>query len=394
VDALPVPLFETVTRVRRMIHQNPELSHQEIQTTALLRAELERAGLRNIKPIAETGLVADVGDPTGPRVAVRADLDALPVDEQTGLAYSSRRPGVMHACGHDAHAAMLLGVAVAAQQLERELPGTLRLIFQPAEESEPLGARAVVGNGLLDGVAAAVALHVSPDLDTGTVGLRSGPSMACADEFTIEITGTGGHAGWPHAGRDAIPAAATVIGAIQTIVSRRTDPRSPLVVHIGTITGGRSGNTIADRAELHGTIRALRESDREMVRAALTDLVAGICQAAGVQGTVRVIPGEPVLDNDDGVIRAFHAAAAEAPANPLACEIPEATMNSEDFAFYCEAVPSAIAWLGVRDPAAGAAHPLHHPGFRVDERALPLGVDLLLSTACRLLRDHARPVAL
>jgi amidohydrolase len=390
VNGLPASLLETVTRVRRKIHRNPELSHQEIETTALLRVELERAGLRDIRPIAETGLVTDVGNPTGPRVAVRADLDALPLDEQTGLGCSSRRRGVMHACGHDAHAAMLLGVAVAAKQRERELPGTLRLIFQPAEESEPLGARCVVDKGLLDGVAAAVALHVSPDLDTGTVGLRSGASMACADEFTIEIAGTGGHAGWPHAGRDAITAAATVIGAIQTIVSRRSDPRSPLIVHVGTVTGGRSGNTIADRVEMHGTIRALRESDREMARAALSALVEGICQAAGVRGAVMVLPGEPVLHNDAGVMRAFREAASETPVNAQVCQLPEATMNSEDFAFYSQAVPSGMAWLGVRDPAAGAAHPLHHPGFRLDERALPLGVGLLLSTACRLLHDHAR----
>ena len=386
MTALPTSLFETVTRVRRLIHQNPELSHQEIETTALLRAELERAGLRGIRPVAETGLVADVGDPTGPRVAVRADLDALPGEEQTGLLYSSRRPGVMHACGHDAHAAMLLGVALAAKQRERDLPGTLRLIFQPAEESEPLGARCVVAKGLLDDVTAAVALHVSPDLDTGTVGLLSGPAMASSDEFTIEITGTGGHAGWPHGGRDAITAAATVVGALQTIVSRRTDPRSPLVVHVGTIAGGRSGNMIADRVQMEGTIRALRENDRQAARAALTALVDGICQATGVQGAVRLIPGEPVLHNDAEVIRAFRAAAGETPVNTRVCDLTEATMNSEDFAFYGQAVPAGMAWLGVRDRDAGTAYPLHHPGFRVDERALRVGVELLLSTACRLLR--------
>jgi amidohydrolase len=389
-DALPASLFETVTRVRRLIHQNPELSNQEIETPALLRAELERAGLRGIRPVAKTGMVADVGSPAGPRVAVRADLDALPVQEQTGLSYTSQRPGIMHACGHDAHAAILLGLALAAKRRERELPGTLRLIFQPAEESEPLGARQVVNAGLLDDVSAAIALHVSPDLDVGTVGLCSGPAMACSDEFTIDIAGTGGHAGWPHLGRDAITAAATVIGAMQTIVSRRADPRSPLVVHVGKVAGGRSGNVIADQVRMDGTIRALREDDRQMARAELTTLVDGICRAAGVHGTVSLRPGEPVLHNDARVMQAFREAAADMPVKAQVCELAQATMNSEDFAFYSQAVPSGMAWLGVRDTAADLAHPLHHPGFRLDERALRIGVELLLCTGWRLLRGHAR----
>jgi len=372
--------------LRRDLHRWPELSGNEYKSRARIADELNEIGLTDVRQIAGTGLAVDVvGDPAGPCVVVRADMDALPIAEQSGLPFSSDVPGVMHACGHDAHSAMGFGAAsLAAASLAAAgpdaLPGTLRFVFQPAEEAEPLGGRRVVSEGHLDDVAAAVALHVDPNLETGAVGLRSGPSMASSDEFTITVQGQGGHAGWPHEAVDAIAAAAAIVGELQKVVSRRVDPRAPVALHIGRIEGGSASNVVAESVTMAGTIRALSTDARDTVRRLLGEVSDSTARACGARATVELVVGEPVLDNDPAVIAAFAAAARPGTVHRLA----HATMNSEDFAFYTERVPAAMAWIGV----GGEGHaPLHHPRFTLDEAVLPIGATLLFAAACALLAD-------
>lgn len=381
---LPAALIEHLAGVRRDLHRHPELSNQEVETTARLRRELESAGVERVRPIGDTGLVVDIpGRAAEPVVVVRGDIDALPVQEQTEVPFRSAVPNVMHACGHDVHATIALGVALTAAARGEALPGTLRVVFQPAEETEPLGGRAVVAGGHLDGVAAAVALHVDPEREVGRVGLLGGPAMASSDLFTIEVTGRPSHAGWPHAGADAIAAAASVVTAVHQLVSRRVDPRTPATVNIGVIEGGQASNIVADAVRLEGVVRTLDEETRDLLGRALGEVVEHGCALHGAMGRLDLIKGEPVLHNDPRVIEAF-AAAAEAGGELAIDRLEQPTMNSEDFAFYTERVPAAMAWIGVRNEERGFVHALHHPRFGVDEAVIPLGVRLLLGAAERL----------
>jgi amidohydrolase len=390
VEETAESVLERVVGVRRAIHQCPELSNRETQTTARLRSELARAGLIDVHPLSDTGLVVDVpGASPGPIVAVRGDLDALPISEESEDPYASEVPGVMHACGHDVHAATVLGVALAAVRLRSLYHGTLRVIFQPAEESEPLGARQVISEGHLENVSAIIALHVSPDLDVGAVGIRSGPAMASSDEFTVDLRGMSSHAGWPHRGRDTIAAAAAVIQEAQKIVSRRIDPRSPVVLNFGKVVGGTSGNIVADHVTIEGTIRSARAPDRAAAQTLLSDIVRGISTAHDLQGVLNVTTGEPVLQNHPGLMDSFRDTGRALSFCDNVCDLPEPTMNSEDFAFYSELVPAGMVWLGGSTPGTGHWYPLHHPKFSVDERAMRLGVALLLGTALRLLGHHS-----
>ncbi|HTU31789.1 MAG TPA: M20 family metallopeptidase [Solirubrobacteraceae bacterium] len=370
-------MSERLITLRRDLHRRPELSNHELATAARIATELGALGLTEIRQIAGTGLAVDVcGDSRGPLVVVRADMDALPITEDTRLPFASETPGVMHACGHDAHSAMAVGAASLA--LDRPPAGTLRFVFQPAEEAEPLGGRRVVAEGALDGAIAAIALHVHPSLPTGTVGLRAGPSMASSDEFTITVTGRAGHVGWPHEAVDAIAAATAIVVELQTIVSRRTDPRTPITVHVGRIEGGSAGNVVADTVVMTGTIRALSAGARARAHELVGEVASAVAAAHGARAEAEVVSGEPPLDNHPSVIDAFAAAAATGSVRRL----PQPTMNSEDFAFYTERVPAGMAWLGVGGEDAA---PLHHPRFTIDEAALPIGAALLYDTACALL---------
>lgn len=385
---LPEGLGDRLLDVRRELHRKPELSNQESETTALLRSELERGGLTEVRAIGPTGLVVDVvGERAGPLVVVRGDIDALPLTEEADVPFRSTVPGVMHACGHDVHSAIALGVALTARDRRASIPGTLRVILQPAEEAEPLGGRRVVEGGYLDGATAAIALHVDPGLDTGRVGLHAGPSMASSDEFTITVRGRSSHAGWPHVGCDAVAAAASVIQEIQKIVSRRIDPRSPVALNLGRIEGGVAANILADEVRIFGTLRTLDEPARATARSLIEEVARHAAAANGGGAEMQLIKGEPVLENHRAVIDAF-AAVARRQLGVSGCEWLDApTMNSEDFAFYTERLPSAITWIGVRDEAQGFVYPLHHPRFAVDEAVIPLGVELLLETASTLLES-------
>lgn len=390
---LPDGLGERLVDVRRALHRRPELSNQELETTARLRRELEASGVPGIRPLGPTGLVVDiVGERPGPVVVVRGDIDALPLAEEADVPFRSAVPNVMHACGHDVHGTMALGVAIAALERRATLPGTLRVVFQPAEEAEPLGGRALVAAGHLDDVAAAIALHVDPGTATGHIGLLSGRSMASSDEFTITVRGRTSHAGWPHVGIDAITAAASVVQELQKVVTRRVDPRKPVALNLGRIEGGAGANIVPDEVRISGTMRTLDEESRATVRRLLEDVSRHAAAANGARAELALVEGEPVLSNHPAVIDAFEAVARRTLGEDGPLRLGEPTMNSEDFAFYTERVPGAIAWIGVRDEALGIVHPLHHPRFAVDEAVIPIGVELLLHTAIALLEDPPPPL--
>jgi amidohydrolase len=291
----------------------------------------------------------------------------------------------MHACGHDVHSATVLGVALAVQRERDSFPGMLRFVFQPAEEREPLGARAVIAGGFLDGVSAIVALHVSPDFDTGTVALRAGTAMASSDEFEIVVRGRSSHAGWPNVGRDAIATLAAIIQESQKIVSRRVDPRTPLVINFGKIVGGTAANVVADEARAEGTIRTLDEGSRAEAHRLLHEIVGHVSRAHSSEGTVEIATGEPVLHNDPVVTEVFGSTARRLLGDSNVEELELPTMNSEDFAFYSQVVPAAMIWLGTRNEEEGFTYPLHHPKFAVDEDAMAIGAEILLATARALL---------
>jgi amidohydrolase len=386
----PAPLapavVEAMRAVRRALHVAPELSHQEVESARLVRRELEAAGVVDLTGVAGTGLVATIrGRAPGRTLVLRADLDALPIQERTGLPFASRRSGVMHACGHDAHTAILVGVARTLQARRAAWTGTVRCVFQPAEELEPLGGREVVRAGCLDGADGALALHVDPTLPVGRVGVRDGPLMACADSLVVRVGGRGSHGAFPHHGIDAIAIAAAVVQQLQTVVSRRVDPLEPVVLTLGTVHGGTRPNILADEVVIEGTLRTLDEGLRGALREMIRAIVAGVAAAHGATGTVEVIPGEPVLRNDPRVAALVREAASAVLGPDGVVEIARPEMVGEDFAFYLERVPGAMFRLGVGNRAAGIGQPLHDARFDLDEDALAVGAAVVLETARRFL---------
>ena len=389
---LPANITPDIARkmieVRRAIHRNPELSHAEHETSALLRGELSRAGITAIEPVAGTGLVATIGAGGSRTLALRADMDALPIDEPRRLPFASCNPGVMHACGHDVHSAVLLGVTLALHEARDELGGTVRCIFQPAEEAEPLGGREVVQAGCLDGVDGVISLHVDPDIGAGDIGVRAGPLLAGGCEFSITVRGRSSHAGRPHLGIDAISVAAALVQELQKIPSRRIDPLEPVVITLGRIHGGTAKNIVADRVELEGTFRVLNEELRSAVDNMIRQVARGVASAHGAEAEVVSTEGEPVMVNDRGLCELVRGAAEAALGAGHVREVARPSMGSEDFAFYAERVPAMMFRLGVRNEADGIVHPVHHPEFAVDERAIAAGAAVMLEAVRRFFASN------
>ncbi len=386
MSAAPPAIDDAVVRWRRRIHQHPELGFAEHETSALVAAELEAAGI-DVRRVAETGIVGTLrgGAGAGRVVALRADMDALPVAERSDLPFASEIPGVMHACGHDAHTAMLLGAAVSLAREREHLTGTVKFLFQPAEEG-PGGAKQMIEAGVLESpdVDAVLMLHVWPTLRTGEIGLRRGPMTASCDDFTIRIDGRGGHGGYPHHAIDTIPIAAEVVGAMQRIVSREIDPLSPVVVSIGRIEGGYRRNVVADQTTLWGTIRCLDEEVRASVPARIERMVTGICTAHRAAHSVEFEFGYPSVRNDAALTDEVFAIAAGVPGIVTVKDLPVPTMGAEDFAYFAAAAPGCMIRLGCAAPDDPDPASLHSPQFRLDERALPIGVALLRACALRL----------
>lgn len=381
-------LERRLIEIRRHLHRHPELSNQERETHAYLRAALEKAGFQNVRTAAGYGLVVDIVGEAGPsnrKVAIRADIDALPITEDSGVSFSSERPGVMHACGHDAHAAMGYAAAVLLERQKHSFSGTVRIIFQPAEEDEPLGGRRIVEEGFLDDIDAAIGIHVDPYTQSGKVAVGAGPYTLANDTFDIIVTGTSAHAAKPSDGIDALAVACAMVGELQKIVSREIDPFDPLVISVTGIEAGGAYNIIAAEAKLKGTIRSGHEETRQRAWQRLRQILEGFAALHNASVTVDLRRGEPPVVNDPEMTDIVRKSAEELLGAQNALTAPGWTA-ADDFAFYSEKCPAVYFRLGIRNEEAGSVYPLHHPKFRIDEQALAKGAVVLCSAALRSLR--------
>ena len=372
-------LQSSLVEWRRYLHQYPELGFQEQKTATFISDRLSEWGIEHETEIAETGIVAIVrGEQSGPTIGVRADMDALPVTEENEMEYRSRHAGRMHACGHDGHTAIALGTAYLLHQQRSKLQGTVKLVFQPAEE-RPGGAKPMIEAGVLRNpdVEAMIGLHLWNNLPLGTVGVKGGPSMAYSDEFCIHIFGKGGHGAIPHQTVDTIAIGAQVVTALHTIVSRNVNPLDSAVISIGKFVAGNAFNVIAPRAEMWGTVRCFSKEMAEWLPRRIEQVVDGICQAHGATYAVDYHPLYPAVHNDAEIAELVKQSAI-AVLGDAARTVPEMTMGGEDMSFFLEAVPGCYFFLGSANAEAGLNYPHHHPRFNFDEAALGIGVEIFL----------------
>ena len=368
--------------VRRKLHAHPELSGLERGTTALLVDRLRRAGLAPRVLPGGTGLICDIGTGAG-MVALRADLDALPLVDAKPVPYRSTVGGVCHACGHDAHSAVVLGagLVLARAAAAGALPGRVRLIFQPAEETVPGGAVEVVASGALSDVQRIFAVHCDPRLETGRVGLRVGPITAACDGVEVRLGGPGGHTARPHLTVDLVYALGKVITQVPGLLSRRADPRDGVSLVWGAVEAGVAGNTIPERGVLRGTVRMLRREAWDDAEGLVRRLIEEVVAPTGADAEVRYERGVPPVVNEETSVAMLREASVAA-VGPSAPDDTEQSLGGEDFAWYLDHVPGAMARLGVRAPEdSGPYLDLHQPTFDIDERALAVGVRLLAQVA-------------
>jgi amidohydrolase len=378
-------VIDDVVAWRRHLHAHPELSFHERETADFVAQTLEGFGGRlEVERPAEHGVVAHLrtGRP-GPVVALRADIDALPIDEQSGVEFASENPGVMHACGHDGHTAMLLGAARVLSGDPDALPGgEVRFVFQPAEELAPGGARDLVAAGVMEGVDLVYGCHLWTPLAVGKVAAMPGPFMAAADFFTLAVTGRGGHGGLPHLADDVVAIAAQVVTNLQHVVARRIDPLERAVLSVGAFHAGDAPNVLPDRAELAGTVRSFDPGVRERMPQLIEEVVRGVTAAHGAQYELDYTFGYKPVVNDDATTALVRDAIGDGMRADLA-----PIMGGDDFSAYLERAPGCYAFIGAGDEASGATFPHHHPRFRIDERALATGVRLHVDVARRALKE-------
>lgn len=379
VDRLSTPFHDWLVELRRHFHQFPELAYEEEKTAAKISQELDRLGVAFRSRVGQTGIIASLrAQRPGPAVAFRADMDALPLEEGNQVSYRSRHSGKMHACGHDGHVTIALGVIrwLLEADWRHKGCGTVFVIFQPAEERGG-GARAILESGLLDGepVTAIFAGHMHPELPVGSIAISPEVSNAASDSVHIRLSGKGGHAAHPHLCSDPIVAGAYLVTHLQTIVSRNLSPLDSAVLTIGRFQAGTASNIIPQQAELDGTLRTLHPEVRETVVARLKNLVEGLERSFQVSANWQVAAGYPVLVNDPQLVRyCMEQARLLLGANQVKVEAPR--MGAEDFAFFLQRWPGVMIRLGCHDPAQGYVHGLHSPHFDFDERALDAGVRL------------------
>ncbi len=371
--------------IRRHLHAHPELAYAEVETTSFLEQRLREAGLSPHRLPSGTGLVVDLGEGPGPTVVLRGDIDALPLADLKDVPYASTREGMCHACGHDVHTTVVLGVALALATLDG-LPGRVRCIFQPAEETVPGGATEVLAAGVLDGATRAFALHCDPSVPVGQVGLRTGAITAACDGIDVTLTGPGGHTARPHLTVDLVDALGRLITELPGLLSRQVDPRAGMSLVWGSVDAGVAANAIPQRGMLRGTVRVLDRDAWQGAEEIIRSLVAKVAAATGAAVQVDYVRGVPPVVNDPHSVALLRSAAAETVGAESVLLSPQ-SMGGEDFGWYADRLPIALARLGTH--GGGEPLDLHRGTFDVDERAIAVGVRLLAHAALHALEADA-----
>ena len=386
IDELVDKYFSRLLEIRRHLHMYPELSNQEFQTTNFINHELDKANIKKLLLNSQTGTSAEIRGIKGPIVAVRADIDALPIQEESDLPFRSVVNGISHMCGHDVHTTIALGVGFILQELKHLLPGTVRLIFQPAEESEG-GAEAMIAEGLLKDVKAIIGLHNMPDLPVGTIGVKEGFLMASVDDFTIKIKGKGGHAALPEKAIDPIVIGSAVVNLLQTLVSRTISPKESAVITVGSFQSGNAHNVIPEFAILKGTVRTSNETIRKEIQESFITLVQNLVHSLGGEVEIDYQVLLPSVFNHSKVTSVVREVAISTVGMDNVVTA-ESTMGGEDFSFYQQKVPGCYIWLGSGNKEKGITYGWHHPKFMVDEAAIKIGVKLMARSVFKLLMDE------
>ncbi|MGK7876279.1 MAG: M20 family metallopeptidase [Xenococcaceae cyanobacterium] len=381
IKDLAETLAPRLIEIRRHIHAHPELSGQEYQTAAYIAGVLSSCGIHVQEAVGKTGVVGELkGQGTDNRtLAIRTDMDALPIQEHTNLDFASCKPGIMHACGHDVHATVGLGTAMVLSQLGEPLPGNVRFLFQPAEEIAQ-GASWMVQDGAMGDVNAIFGVHVFPSIPAGSLGIRYGALTAAADDLEIFIQGESGHGARPHEAIDAIWIASQVITTLQQAISRTQNPLRPIVLTIGQITGGRAPNVIADQVRMAGTVRSLHPETHANLPQWIESIISNVCKAYGASYEMNYRRGVPSVQNDLALTQILEEAGREAWGSDRVEILCEPSLGAEDFSLYLEHAPGSMFRLGVGQPDK-PNYPLHHPKFEVDESAIVTGVVTLAYSA-------------
>jgi amidohydrolase len=393
IAALSSEYFEEVRAIRHHLHQHPELSCEEFKTSEFICKKLDEYGITYVKGVAETGIVGIINgiNPESKNVALRADMDALPIREENSVAYKSLVPSKMHACGHDVHMASLLGAARILNQLRTRFEGSVKLIFQPSEETYPGGAIRMIREGVLKNPepVSVVAQHVINTVEVGKIGLKTGPYMASTDEIFLTVKGKGGHAATPEQLVDPVLIASHIVVALQQIVSRNANPTVPTVISFGKIAGEGRTNIIPDKVSIEGTVRTYDETWRKTIHEKIAHMASSIASAMGGSCDVRIAHGYPFLSNDADLTAKIRQWSADylGPDNVVDLD---ARMTAEDFAYFAREVPSCLYRLGIRNEEKGIVSNLHTSTFDVDEECLRTGMGLMAWIAVSRLNEQNR----
>jgi amidohydrolase len=380
---------ERIIEIRHDLHKHPELSGHEEHTKYLAKGVLEAYGYHIKESEKHYGIIADlIIDESAKTVAIRADMDALPIQEQTGKPYASRVDGIMHACGHDSHTAIALGAAMAIATHKEELPGNIRFIFQPSEESKEGGSIEMIEDGALEGVSAIFGLHAYPYLDSGKIGYKYGVMMASADIFTIEVFGKSAHGARPHEGVDAILVTSMIVNSLNHIVSRRIDPLHPAVISLGTISGGTAANIICDHVLLKGTVRTINEGVRKRIPVMMESSIQGVCSSMGATYSFDYQYGQPELINHNTMVDIIRNEAKEIIGVENCIDLVDPVMGGEDFSEYLQIVPGAFFRLGTGNEEKQTTVPQHNSRFDVDDDALQIGMKIMCASALEVLSQE------
>jgi amidohydrolase len=380
IKGLSEEYSQGVVEMRRHIHAHPELSYQEYNTVSYVAGQLRSFGIEPHEGIATTGLIAEIRgrNPASKTIALRADMDALPIAETNDVPYRSKNPGVMHACGHDVHTSSLLGTARILHTLKDEFEGTIRLLFQPGEEKNPGGASYMIRDGALENPrpSSIIGQHVLPLLPVGQIGFREGMYMASADEIYLKVIGKGGHGASPDLAIDPIVIASHIIIALQQIISRNASPRQPTVLTFGKISGDGATNIIPDTVSIAGTFRALNEEWRNAALEKIKKMAEGIAEGMGGKCEVNISRGYPYLENNPELTRRIRHAAEAYVGKENVVDL-DITLGAEDFAYYSQVIPASFYRLGTRNESKGFSSYVHTPTFDIDEDALKIGPGLM-----------------